>query len=110
MTSEEEILQLASLNGLVFGQDSEKVMQIIKEFHNVTLEEALIKQVNYGRVSMHKLREHLGGKSEGERWKTQAREALNKLNYCHEHTLPFENYITVLKSNFQVLERFDDTL
>ena len=39
--------------------------------------------------------------------KTQAREALKKLHYCHENIFPFEKYITAIKIKFQVLEIFD---
>ena len=46
-----------------------------------------------------------GGKSEVEKRKIYAREALKKLHYRHEHTFPFEKYTTVLQSNFKVLER-----
>ena len=59
---------------------------------------------------MQKLREHYDDKSEGKNRRTQAMEALNKLHYCHEHTFPFENYITSFQSNFQMLGRFDDPL
>ena len=95
------------MNGLVFDQYSKKLMWLIKEFTIGTPEEAWINQVKCGRVAMHKLRERYYGMSEGERIKTQAREALNKLHYRREHTFPFEKYITVLQNNFRMLEKFE---
>ena len=110
MTREEEILHHTILNGLMFDQYSKNLMHLIKEMAIITPAEYIIRQVKWGRVAMQKLREHYDDKSEGKNRRTQAMEALNKLHYCHEHTFPFENYITSFQSNFQMLGRFDDPL
>ena len=59
---------------------------------------------------MKKIWERYDSQYEGERRRTQASEVLNKLHYLHEHTFSFDKYITVLQSNFQVLERLYVTL
>ena len=82
----------------MFDQDSKKVMRLIKNNTFVTPADSCINQVKCGHVAMQKLQENYNGKSEGERQKIQAREELNKFHYCHEHTLPFEKYITAPQS------------
>ena len=94
----------------MFDQDLKEVMRFIKEFTIGTTEYAWTKQVKCGHVSLQKLQEHYDGKFEVERRKTQARQAIKKFHYRHEHTFPFEKYITAHQSNFHVLERFDVSL
>ena len=57
-TREEEVIHHAILNGPMFNQDSKNVMQLLKDLSSGAPAYNCIKQVNCGRVSMHKVQEH----------------------------------------------------
>ena len=105
LSTDDEIIYHAPLQGNTFNRDTKRVIQIIRELTNGTDAEEWIKGLKCGRQAMQALQLHYDGDAAGKSKIQAAKDGLEKIHYRNESTFSFEKYVTRLKKNFNVLEK-----
>lgn len=101
-----KLVSSAPLQGVVFRNDSQRVLLIIKSLTTGTDAENWIKGISCGRMAMRALQDHYDGSAEAEKRKEAARADIKSLFYKNESSFSFERYINRLKKSFDTLEKY----
>lgn len=92
--------------GTVFGCNTQQVHKIIQELTLDSSTQDWIKGIDSEQLAMEAYQTHFGGEAEGQHHQAQAHVDLDFLFYRNEQSFSFENYVTKLKSCFDVLELY----
>ena len=108
LTSDEQKIHAAALNGPQFNNDSKEVYNLIKELvQNTDGDSWLPARCSCGRTAMQSLRNHYDGPDQAKARIDVARASIEKLFYRNENMFSFESYSTQMKKNYDVLEKYN---
>lgn len=101
-----KLVASAPLQGVIYRNDSQRVLLIIRSLTTGTDAENWIKGISCGRMAMRALQEHYDGNAESEKRKEAARADIKTLFYKNESSFSFEKYINRLKKSFDTLDKY----
>jgi hypothetical protein len=111
-TEYERVIWSAPHEGIAFEEDNREVYRIYKDLMNGTDGWAWFNQaqVGNGRQAHQLIVEHYRGTPEVARRAAEAEAALEKLHYINENAVLFEEYVSRMTEQFELLEDNDQGL